>query len=170
MSTEITESTTGTEPQGRVTTLAGWLLALVAAGLLALVGLPEGFGGLVTGALGGIALLVAWFLLEPPYAFAAGALALVAVLAGRQPEPIALLTGGVLVALLVVSDVSTGPGKRRALGTLAFTGTLAGVAWGAQGAWAETWATALVLVSIGTLIAYGLHRYEQVQLGVPTRE
>lgn len=179
MSTNEPEPTSSNEPRsanaherdpGRFVRAAEWLVALVAAGLLVVVGLPTGGSGVLVGALGGLGVLAAWYALAPPYAFAVGQLAFVAALGGRELEPIDWLAVGVLFLLLVVPELDWGRGRWRAALTLAFAVVLAGVAWAGQAAWEATWATAVVLAGTGTLIAYALHRYEHVQLGGPTSE
>ena len=156
--------------ENRSETVAGWFLSIVAAGLLVLVGLPGGVQGVLAGVAGGLALLVAWYALDPPYAFSVGIIALAATVGARPFETIAAVTAAILLLLLVVPDATTSRNRRRALAAIGFMVVLAVVAWSAQTAWDATWATAGVLAGIATLIAYGLHRYEQVQLGVPTRE
>jgi len=121
------------------------------------------------GLVGGAVLAVAWAVLPATYAFAIGQVAFVAVT--RQAG---LLDTGLLALALVevgLLGVLVGPslrstrGRRTAAATLLGTAVLGGVALASYALWDRVWIAAAVLVGVGALGAYGLHRYELVVLG-----
>jgi hypothetical protein len=121
---------------------------------------------------GALALLTAWYLAAPPYAFAVGNLALVAAL----PEADLVRVGVVEVGLLgVLLASATTPDGHDRFSSLTVVGALLVLGWiliGGALAWASTRSlldlrvAAVLLVVPTALAAYGLHRYELVELGV----
>lgn len=142
-------------------TTIGGIGALIAAS-----GLVTAVDSLAIGIITGIALLGIWAVSPGIYAFAAGQL-LFAVFA---PVPSGLLLvaieGGLLILLV---------GSRPVSGQVAVvTGSsfvlLAGLVWSLHGLFEGLWPAASGLVVIITLVAYSLHRYELVQLGLVEAE
>lgn len=149
----------------RVDAALRWLPALLAALAVALVGVRTGPPAGVVGVAGGAALLFATQRLSRPYPFAVGQVALVAAAGGRPPGPAVVAAELALLAVLVVPDVAEG--SRRAAGaTLAATAGLGAVTAAAWVTWGSVVAAAAAAAATGGLIAYGLHRIEQVRLGV----
>lgn len=146
---------------GAIATVAVTVLLWMVSGTLGLVG-------------GGV-LFVAWAALPSTYAFAVGQVVLVAV---TRPTgvlevgflPLALLELG-LAGVLVGPELRSADDRRTAGGTLFGGGLLSGVTLASYTLWDRVWVAATVLVGIGALGAYGLHRYELVVLGkVPDPE
>ena len=103
-----------------------------------------------------------------PVAFAVGQLLVLLVLT-RESGPLAVaLAEGALALVLVAGLVRTGD-PVRAVATFA-TLSVAGAAalWLALGAADALWLVALGLVLAVAALAYGLHRYERVALGLVT--
>ena len=67
--------------------------------------------------------------------------------------------------MLVGPTLRSPGGRRTAAWTLLGGGLLAGIALVSYALWDRVWVAAAVLVGIGALVAYGLHRYELVVLG-----
>jgi hypothetical protein len=97
--------------------------------------------------------------------FALGQVALVAVAPRGSPlEPIAAIEAGLFVLLL--GDRLGALGSFRSLAaTLFLAGGLGALAWGGWGWFDTTWGVALVVAAAVAVAAYGLHRYERLQLG-----
>lgn len=120
--------------------------------------------GYVAGPLGvvaGLAVALVWWYLSTPYAIAAGHLALVAVTAGDFSLGFLLAEAG--FALLVASDATN-----RRTGAVAI-GLFSGLVLLTQGLYTTTdelWLTAGGLTLAVAVLAYGLHRYELVRMGL----
>lgn len=140
----------------------GGLAAVLAAGLLFVLGGPVGIAG-------GFALVAVWYALSSIHAFAVGQFAIVA-LAGDWPLSYTAGAELAVFAVLLASDVTTVRGRRLAAHTVVGTAALAGVAASVHAVWTETWATAVVVCTVLALVAYGLHRYERVATGAVMHE
>lgn len=159
----VAESDASAEVPGRrVRSIPGGIAVIAVIVLLWMV---RGRLGLV----GGAVLLVAWAVLPATYAFAVGQVAFVAVT--RQPDlfdtgllPLALVEVG-LLGVLVGPDLRSARGRRTAALILLGATVLGGIALGSYALWDRVWVAATVLVGVGSLGAYGLHRYELVVLG-----
>lgn len=139
--------------------VAGAAGALLAAGALAVTAGPLG----VTV---GVALLGAWAVFSVPYVLALGHLGLAVLFPdGPTLQALALVESGFLLVL-------GGPFLRRGadLRVAVAPFVAAAVLFGAVAAglrWLDsTAAAALVLAIVAGLLAYGLHRYELVRLGL----
>ncbi|QCC60466.1 hypothetical protein NP511_00505 [Natrinema thermotolerans] len=138
----------------------------------ALLALALAFGAVSgpIGLLAGLGTAAVGYRLGPPYALAVGHVALVAVLPdGIEPVPFAIVEAAFLAVLLApVLRVD----RPRAIAGVAVVGAgaLAGIAWLVADAH-STPAAAATLVAVLGVVAYGLHRYELVRLGlVPAHE
>lgn len=158
----------------------GGASALVAA--VGLVGLP-GESAMVA-VLGALAVLIAWSLVPPTYAFALGHVALAAVLpeAAFAQWPtlvwLAVVELGLLGVLLAsatsseyLSDTEESPRGERAeivAGGIVLGWTLLGgaLAWASVRPSLGLPATGGLLVVLTGVAAYGLHRYQLVSLGL----
>lgn len=139
-------------------TLLGGASALFAAVVVAVVG---GLPGMVTAVL----VPVAWYALPSTYAFAVGQIGVLAVL--DTGNPAALLAAQVgLLGVLLAPAVELSDTEQLVAVTLAWVGV------GGLAAWASTRPTVGISLAGGTLViatalvAYGLHRYQQVSLGL----
>jgi len=145
--------------------LLGWSLAVLSAGLLVLaaLGASQPAVGLVAAA----GLLAAWATLAPPYAVAVGWVGLAATVpdAGVATSVLPVATAASLLLLLVVRDLPTPTGRRTAWLTLGLAGVLGGVAAATVGP-TRIWLAAALVIGVGALVGYGVHRYERVALGV----
>lgn len=138
--------------------LAGGAAAVIAA--VALVGI----GGPL-GVLAGLAVVGIWYAFGHRYAFTIGTVAVVAV-AGQAPTT-ERATGMLAVfALLIAPDLTTPRGRRLAAGTVLGTALLGGLAVGTLALWDTIWITAGLLIAVGALVAYVLHRYDLIVTGV----
>ena len=154
--------TTDGSATGDVRALPGGVAAVAVGALLWVVGGPPGLVG------GGV-LFVAWAVLPATYAFAVGQVVFVAVTrpAGVLEAgllPLALVELG-LAVVLVAPNLQSGRIRRSAAWILLGGSVLVGVALGSYTLWDRVWVAATVLVGIGAIGAYGLHRYELVVLG-----
>lgn len=121
------------------------------------------------GFVGGAVLAVAWAVLPATYAFAVGQVAFVAVtrqtgLLDAGLLPLALVEVG-LLGVLVGPSLRSARGRRTAASTLLGAAVLGGIVLASYALWDRVWVAAAVLVGVGALGAYGLHRYELVVLG-----
>lgn len=141
-----------------------WLTIASLAALVAAFGAVAGPPGL----LAGIATAAVGYLLGPPYALAFGHVALVAVVPNGI-EPLSVVpVEAAFVAVLLAPVRRTASPVRIALVAVASAIALAGTAWFVVDSQSVGLATATVLALVA-FIAYGLHRYELVRLGlVPT--
>lgn len=141
-----------------------WLTIASLAALVAAFGVVAGPLGL----LAGIATAAVGYLLGPPYALAFGHVALVAVVPnGIEPLSVVPLEAA-FVAVLLAPVRRTASPVRIALVAVASAIALAGTAWVVVDSQSVGLAAATVLALVA-FIAYGLHRYELVRLGlVPT--
>ena len=126
--------------------------------------------GLVVGPAGVLAGLVTaavWYGLGVPYALAAGHVVLVAATPDRLAPSTIVLVELAFLPLLVASVRRT-PAPLVAggvvLGAGAGLGALAWASYASRG----PWIAALVLLGTIALVAYGVHRYELVRLGLVT--
>lgn len=143
-----------------------WLVTGATCLVLLAVGLLHGTAALLAAVVGSVAVGVARRLLDGLSAFAIGQVTFVAV-SGSTPPPLPLIVGeGVLFGLLLTAVPQTPHHRRDMLTTLLFALGLGGIGWLALGTWNRLWAASGAVIGIGGLIAYLLHRYEQVQLGV----
>lgn len=135
-----------------------WLAAVVLIGAFSV---SQG----VTGLVAGLATVVVWAALGTPAAVAAGTvLLLVQTPDGADPLGVAVVGGGLFGLVLVpavTTRYSTGYAAAVVLTTVVF-GVLARLV---VTPFAQ-WLTTLILVSVGLLVAYGLHRYLQLRLGL----
>jgi hypothetical protein len=134
--------------------VSGSALAIVAAALWTTIGVAGiGITALVA---------LAWLLVSTPYAVAVGGL-LIAVLA----------TGGGLFDLLAVGSLLTmfaadllveWPARTASVGVAALvtTGAVLAAVWRSE----PLWAAAVALLGAFMLLAYAIHRYELVRLGL----
>ena len=163
--TESDPSETGTStpsPDHRVRALPG---AIATVGVTVLLWMLSGPIGLV----GGGVLFVSWAVLPATYAFAVGQIVFVALTRPASVTevgllPLALLELG-LAGVLVGPELGSAVARRTAGRTLLGGALLSGVALASYALWGRVWIAATVLVGIGALGAYGLHRYELVVLG-----
>lgn len=154
-------SVTDGYPDGRAATDGtSWLtygsLAAIVAGLGFLVGPP--------GVLAGIATAVFWYALGVPYALAAGHVILVAATPERLDAfTIVLVELAFLTLPLAAVRRTPAPyvaGAALIVGALGF-GAIVALTYPYG-----YWVTALVLLGTVTFIAYAVHRYELVRLGL----
>jgi hypothetical protein len=160
---------------------------------MALIGLPSGHA--VVAILGAIVVLAAWYLSAPAYAFAFGHVALAAVLPegafaqGTHLGWMAVIEAGLLGILLASTldhspvrfgdlrasenrDDSEGLGDSASLAVVGVGLVLGWVVVGGALAWVSTRsslglpAASGLLVTPTALVAYGLHRYQLVSLGL----
>ena len=133
------------------------VLALVAAGAFV------GFAG-APGVLAALAVLAAWYAFDEVYAFAVGQVGVVAFLGDASPVALGVAEAGLFGLLLVPLTASVGVGRTVAVA----------VGWTAVGglaAWASAERTVGLPVAAGALLAatalaaFGLHRYQRVELG-----
>lgn len=146
--------------------VAGWLTTVAACLSLAVVGLGGGAVELLAAIVGSLAIVFLRVRLGAPEAFAVGQVTLVATLPSPVPIGPALLAEGALFALLLEPDLRMASRRRRVLLMVLFGIVVGGVGWGTLVAWDRLWATSVVLLGTGGLIAYLFHRYEYVQLDV----
>ncbi|MFC6716034.1 hypothetical protein ACFQGT_17740 [Natrialbaceae archaeon GCM10025810] len=141
------------------------------ATLAAVVVLVAGFAAAAgpIGALAGLATAVVGFLLGPPYAFAIGHIALVALFPdGIEPRAFALVEIGFVAVLIAPAWRTASPGRVAAV-AVGSALALAGVAWAVVDGRSVALAAGALLVTFA-LTAYGLHRLELVRLGLVTDE
>lgn len=127
------------------------------------LGLTLGGGGV--GLLVGCLVVGSWYLFPAMYAFTVGQFALVAVGPGlRTPVSVGLVEAG-LLGILLAPLTHTDTGRGLVVIASSFTGVLIG-SWYLTQWLPRLWHAVGVLVSSGALLAYGLHRYEQVALNL----
>ena len=118
------------------------------------------------GVAAGIATAVAWYRLTDVYAFAVGQLLAVATLSGAAPIwPVAAAELGLLGVLVGSVAGVDRPGRPLAvfgLATLLFWA----IAWGLIRTGRPLWSAAGLVAVVAATAAYGLHRYELVELGL----
>jgi hypothetical protein len=113
-----------------------------------------------------------WATLPATYAFAIGQLAFVAV---TRPEslldigllPLAVIEVG-LVGVLVGPVLGSATGRRTAVWTIIGGSLLGGATLASYALSDRMWVAAALLVALGILGGYGIHRYELVALGKVT--
>ncbi|WP_226042376.1 hypothetical protein [Natrinema sp. DC36] len=124
--------------------------------------------GVVAGPLGllaGLVTALVGYVLGPPYALAAGHVALVAVVPeGSALSVVVLVEAAFVLVLLVPLRRGASPG-RTALVAVTSALVLAGAAWLVLDTQSIGLAATAVLVLLG-IGAYGLHRFELVRLGL----
>lgn len=142
--------------------LPGGIAIIAISALLWLVGGNIGLAG-------GVVLLGAWALLPAVYAFAIGQVVLLTV---TQPVTstesnfllLSLLELG-LVGVLVGPSLRSTRGRHTVVWILLGTAALSGVTLASYALWGRIWLATAVLVSVGSLGSYVIHRYELVVLG-----
>lgn len=137
------------------TGIVGVLFVLVAFELVA---------GL-TGALMGAIVAVAWYLLPSPYAVAIGMVGFAALLPS-PPAPITVIVGAGGFLLILID-----PGRHTDhvfpfVASLLVVAVLFGGSAGMVGLWLEPWIVGLLVIGLLGMVAYTLHRYERVVLGI----
>lgn len=148
----------------------GWLTTAAACVILLGLGLGGGIPTLLAAITGSLAVAITRIRLGPLSAFTIGQVTLVAIL-GSRPAIIPVVLGeGALFALLLEASGRTADRRRDVVAPVVFAGVLWAFGWSALRVWGRLWAASGVLLGIGGLIAYVLHRYEQVQLGVVSGE
>lgn len=139
--------------------------------LLGLAGAFVAASGALAGATPGsyvaaVAIWAAWFVLPAPGLVAAGAL-LVAALVPVTAVTVAGVAVGFVVVLGAALRTDEGAGDRHAVaGFLAAAVLLGVVAAGAYVGAMDTGLAALAVVVTGATVAYGIHRYERVTMGL----
>ncbi|WP_290819285.1 hypothetical protein [Halovivax sp.] len=152
--------TTGSAELGRPDRSAG--SALAAATLVVAFGLVAG----PIGVFAGIATVAIWYAVGVPYALAVGHVALVALVPGGiDPLSFALVEVGFVTILLA----SVADPDRRPIATVAIASAVAlgGTAWLVL-AFQPLWLAAAAQLGVLATVAYALHRYELVSLGLVT--
>lgn len=135
--------------------LRGGTLCLLATALWSLVGAAEAI--ILTSIVATV-----WFVTSTVYAFAVGQLLVVVLLGAAVDEP--LLTAGAFGVLFIVGFLIQWPRSTAIPAIGAFLLAWAGLAsaWLVESLWGGV---AAMLVAFG-LLAYGIHRYELVSLGL----
>ena len=124
------------------------------------LGVAAGPAGAAAGAL----VALSWYRLEAVYAFALGQVAAAAVLGdGATALAVAGAEAGLLV--LLVAPLAAAD-ARSVVAFAAATAGLLAVLRLARSAWEPLWAAAVALGLVAAAVAYGIHRYERVQLGL----
>ncbi|MDQ2052623.1 hypothetical protein RBH26_19375 [Natronolimnohabitans sp. A-GB9] len=145
----------------RSETARDWPIVVALMVLTALCALAAGPIGL----LAGLASAVAWYALGVPYAIAVGHIVLAPVaVGGTDPMTVLLVELGYLAVVIApVVDVR----EPRRTGAVAVTSAagFVGVGWVAAHRLSLWLAAVVVCLAVG-LVAYGLHRYELVRLGL----
>ena len=137
---------------------ADWLAAIV---LVVTFLIATGIGG----AIAALVTVGVWFGLGTPYALAAGIVLLTAqTSAGVASLSILLVGSGLLALLLAPLGAVRDPGAY-AISVLFTAGTFGSLTW-ILVATQPLWLTATVLLGASGLVAYGLYRYQQLQLGL----
>ncbi|WP_435181708.1 hypothetical protein [Halorussus sp. AFM4] len=118
----------------------------------------------VRGALASLAVLAAWYALDETYAFAAGQVGVVAFLGDASLPALAVAEVGLFGLLLVPLTAGAGRGRRvaAAVAWIALGGV---AAWASAGRLLELPVAAGALLAATGLAAFGLHRYQRVELG-----
>lgn len=137
-----------------------------AYGALAILTVALGLTIGPAGVLAGLATAAAWYALGVPYALAAGHVILVAGTPGLELPTIVLVELAFLV--LLVASVGRTPAPRVAGVVVLVAGLGLGALAGATLLAQELWVAAVVLVGTIALVAYAVHRYELVRLGLVT--
>lgn len=163
---ESARASTNTDPTPNTAAVSS---PLSIAALLVLTALATIAAGPL-GVLAGLVTAVTWYGLGVPYALAAGHVVLAAAFGGGvAPLEFLLVELGFLAVLLAALVDDAGPRGTVAVGTLSAVGLVA-VGW-AVGQAAPLWLAAGTVCGAFALVAYGLHRYELVRLGlVPDAE
>lgn len=152
-------------------TVSRWVATLALAGLVAFLGLEVPPTAPLAAVGGAVVVLGARLLLSTPYVIATGGVALVAVTGGDPlSAPLVLVTLGVLLGGVTLPAGWSSRGARTTLVASAVLLGVGAVTVAAFTLWAAVWPAALVAAVTGGLISYGLHRYEQVRLGVVERD
>lgn len=124
--------------------------------------------GVVAGPLGvlaGLATALLGYVLGPPYALAAGHVALVVCTPGGIDPPSFVVVEVAFLGVVLAPIHRTTSSSHVALVAVASALTLAGVMWIVVGS-QSIWLAAVTLLSVLAIIAYGHHRLELVQLGL----
>lgn len=122
--------------------------------------------------IGALVILSVWYLLPPPYAFALGNVALVAVLPEIDLMRTTVVEVGLLGALLTSATTAITSDRHLPIDVSGVLLVLGWVLVGGVLAWASIRSllrlpvAAVLLVALTALTAYGLHRYQLVAIGV----
>ncbi|THE64444.1 hypothetical protein D8Y22_12425 [Salinadaptatus halalkaliphilus] len=141
------------------------------AGYFAVGLLVVAFAGVagLSGGLAGVAIAAIWYGFGIPYAIAVGYV----LLLGLFPDGIDPVSFGITGGVMVVFVCSAATGSRSWLRILGFALTmiavLGGLAWWLLTVW-TLWIAAGGGLAVLGLLAYGLHRYELVRLGLVSDE
>lgn len=137
---------------------SGWLAAVVVVGTFSI---SHGLGGLVAG----LVTAVVWAALGTPSAIAAGTVLLIAQTPdGVDPLGAAVVAIG-LFALVLAPAVTARDAAGYAAVAVLTTAALGVLAWLAVDP-LGLWLTTVVLTLAGLTVAYGLHRYLRLRLGM----
>jgi len=125
------------------------------------------YGGI--GVLTGLGIALSWYTLPSVYAFTIGQFALTAVAAGSGTPPLqlGLLEAG-LLGILVEPAIYEGRQLRLVVLTGLGISVVMSLVWGLAEWIQPLWKTVVALTVSVALVAYGLHRYEQLELGLVT--
>ncbi|HET7324188.1 MAG TPA: hypothetical protein VFJ06_07645 [Halococcus sp.] len=118
------------------------------------------------GLLVGLAIGVVQYFFSTPSAFAAGQVAFVVLVPVGGSVPLLILGEVGLVGVLFGSLPDRGEPIRAALVTVIVGASLSAIAWLFIRVAEGIWLGALALALTAAVAAYGLHRYEQVRLGL----
>ena len=146
----------GHSPVGRALAVLGTLVATAAVGVVV--------GPL--GVLVAVGVGFARYLAAATTAFAAGQIVLVALYPTEGPLALLVLAEIGLSCVLLAPVVDHDEPGRATVATLVAGVALGGTAWAALRSTEGVWAGASVLVVGTAVVAYGLHRYERVRLGL----
>ena len=146
----------GHSPVGRALAVLGTLVATAAVGVVV--------GPL--GVLVAVGVGIARYLAAATTAFAAGQIVLVALYPTEGPLALLVLAEIGLSCVLLAPVVDHDEPGRATVATLVAGVALGGTAWVALRSTEGVWAGASMLVVGTAIVAYGLHRYERVRLGL----
>lgn len=138
-----------------------FVVGLLVVAFAGVAGLPGGLAGVATA--------VIWYGFGIPYAIAVGYV----LLLGLFPDGINLVSFGITGGVMAVFVCSAATGSRswvRILGfALTMIAVLGGLVWWLFTVW-TLWIAASGGLAVLGLLAYGLHRYELVRLGLVSDE
>ncbi|MFB1066373.1 hypothetical protein [Natrinema sp. H-ect4] len=142
-----------------------WLTGAALIALIVTFGIVAG----PLGVLAGIATAIVGYLLGPPYALAAGHVALVASIPGELTLlSIGLVEAAFMAVLLAPIRRSTRP-VHIALVAITTGFALAGIVWLTSDS-QPLWLAAMLVLTLIAIALYGLHRLELVKLGLVSDE
>ena len=146
----------GHSPVGRALAVLGTLVATAAVGVVV--------GPL--GVLVAVGVGIARYLAAATTAFAAGQIVLVALYPTEGPLALLALAEVGLSCVLLASVLGRDEPGRAIVATLIAGVALGGTAWVALRSTEGVWAGTSAVVAGTATVAYGLHRYERVRLGL----